>query len=218
MTFLLTKYGVAGSGKSILSSTAIEYLLDKYDAKPDTALAYFYFNFGTVKTHDVSVMLCSIIKQLCSRRPNIPSTVDSFFSYVDKGQRPTVAKLEEALCACMHGFSVVHLVLDGLDEVPTLLKQRKAVLNSLCRIMDKAPKNVSTMCTSRNEADIERSFSRFFTPSSGIKFDLADFRHEQKSDMAVHIDKVLSSGICADWEPDLKEYAKKKVLDRADGM
>ncbi|UKZ57639.1 hypothetical protein TrVGV298_011499 [Trichoderma virens] len=51
-------HGKAGSGKSILSSSVIKYLKDRYDEDPSVAIAYFYFSFSDHKKQERDAVMC----------------------------------------------------------------------------------------------------------------------------------------------------------------
>lgn len=59
--FLADEYSIAGSGKSILSASVIKHLRDNCKSDPGTALAYFYFNFGSLEQQSVAIMLSSLV-------------------------------------------------------------------------------------------------------------------------------------------------------------
>lgn len=79
---------IAGSGKSILSSSVMKHLDDKYLSDPLTAVAYFYFSFTDPQKQGVDIMLASIIKQILACRPSIPQSALKLKEYKVSGKRP----------------------------------------------------------------------------------------------------------------------------------
>lgn len=61
-------------------------------------------------------MLCSLIRQICCRRPNTPPSVEALKGYKEQGHRPDRTTLEQILVDTIHGFSQIFIVLDALDE------------------------------------------------------------------------------------------------------
>ncbi len=49
--------GFAGSGKSVLCSTAIQFALRHRRSDPNVGIAFFYFTFNDESKQDVSAML-----------------------------------------------------------------------------------------------------------------------------------------------------------------
>jgi hypothetical protein len=87
-------------------------------------------------------MLASLIKKICSLLPDTPQLVKRLGDYKTKGERPDTRTLEAALIASTSGLSLVHFVIDGLDECPVLGRQREKLLKSLHYILSNAPKNL----------------------------------------------------------------------------
>lgn len=146
---------IAGAGKSILSSSVINHPKDRYKEDPKVVIAYFFFSFSDLKKQNVDGMLASLIKQLYASRPDTPQRVESLREYKKRGERPDTKTLEIALIAIVHGFTAVFIVIDALDECPTLNGEQKILLVSLSRIILMLPDNVHIFCTSRPEPYIK---------------------------------------------------------------
>lgn len=207
-----------GSGKTILSSTVIKHLRDRHSPDPRTALAYYYFSFSDAKKQDVIGMLASIVKQLCARRPLLPQLVESFYEYKERGERPDTKTLEAALLAALDGFSMVHIVIDALDECPRLNNERERLLYILGRICKTAPPNLHIFCTSRKEADIDAALGLLLSPPQRVAIDLARVESELVQDIGLYIDSILASGDFGSWPNDLKIEARAVLIERADVM
>ncbi|KAI0451705.1 ankyrin repeat-containing domain protein [Xylaria acuta] len=215
---LLWLHGNAGSGKSILSSSVVKYLQDRYASDPQSAFAYFFFSFSDMKKQEVGVMLASLIKQLYASRPDTPQPIKNLGEYKKRGERPDTKTLENALIATANGFSSVSIVIDALDECPTLNGERSKLLGSLNRIIDAMPDNFHIFCTSRPEPDIKAAIS--IVPSSPSRADI-DLTAETRGvnyDIGLYIDSVFASTNYNSWPSDLKAEAKALLIERADGM
>lgn len=175
-------------------------------------------------------MLASIMKQLCCCRPDTPVSVNAISQYKEKGQRPDIKTLENALLDTMRGFTTVCVVLDALDECPFEsgpLRPRKILLDSLSRIHDQAPDCLHLFLTSRRESDINAKLrKKFLTEYSGISpnidLDLAGWKAQRaiESDIRLHITQTLKDEDFDSWDeaPGLKDEAISKLIENADGM
>ncbi|RFU81477.1 hypothetical protein TARUN_742 [Trichoderma arundinaceum] len=200
----------AGYGKSILSSVVVKYLQDQHAPDPSTALAYFFFSFSDLKKQKVNQMLTSLVKQLCSRRPDTPEPIENLSEYKEKGQRPDTQTLEAMLAPVARGFSAVHIAIDALDECPTLPGERKKILGSLRRIITAAPANLHILCTSRKEADIDAVLSVLLSPPwKAAAIDLTARLDILDGDIGLFIDLTSASEEYSSWPEDIKQMACK---------
>ncbi|KAL7924367.1 ankyrin repeat-containing domain protein [Trichoderma austrokoningii] len=215
---LMWLHGKAGSGKSILSSSVIKYLDDKYASDPLTAVAYFYFSFTDSEKQVVDVMLASIIKQILASRPNIPLSAQKLKEYKGSGRRPDTQTLTAALRDAISGFSAVYITVDALDECPTLNGERKKLLRVLSAILDKAPDNLHLLFTSRKESDIGTAMQRHSSRSCSYELDLLSYRITIENDIGIYIDTILATDDYESWPASVKTEAKNSLVNKADGM
>ncbi|PHH83481.1 hypothetical protein CDD82_440 [Ophiocordyceps australis] len=212
---LLWLHGKAGSGKSILSSCAIKHLRDQYDSDPQTAVVYFFFSFTDTEKQKVDGMLASLLKQLYARRPDTPELVSNLREYKKKGERPDRETLSKALVSTMCGFSAVFVVIDALDECPTQGREREKLLGSLDEILNQRSDNLHLFYTSRPEEDIKRWLNE--TPSLDT-IDLTADATGLDNDIERYIDSTLTGKNFSSWSEDIKTLAKKRLIEKADGM
>ncbi|KAK3896805.1 hypothetical protein C8A05DRAFT_48313 [Staphylotrichum tortipilum] len=211
---LLWLYGkdpAAGSGKTILSSSIINHLRERHSSDPMTALTYFYFSFSDNKKQAVDGMLASLLKQLCSRRPTLPSSVEGLLSFKERGERPDSRTLEHALTAAMSGFSAVHIVIDALDECPgpPLSRERSKLLGTLCRVATASPASLHMLCTSRKESDINAVLGSFVCADRARRaIDLNEVNAGLDHDIGLYIDSVLASPDFQSWPDEVKAEAR----------
>ena len=199
----------------MLSSSVIKHLRDRYASEPDTALAYFYFSFADLKKQNVAEMLASLVKQLCSCRPDTP--IHNLVQFKERGERPDIGTLEAALAATMRGFGRVHLVIDGLDECPALNGERGDLLDTFCRIVTTAPENVHILCTSRKEADIGDAIIPLLSPRANNSVDLSR-RQRHLDDIGLYIDSTLASRDYGSWPDSVKAEVRNALIEKSDGM
>ncbi|KAE8454432.1 hypothetical protein EG329_000054 [Mollisiaceae sp. DMI_Dod_QoI] len=210
--------GKAGSGKSVLSSSIIRHLESNHQSTPDIAIAFFYFSFSDSQTQNVDEMLCSLIKQICARRPNTPDSVQSLAGYKVKGQRPDRRTLEDALVATIQGFTGVYVVVDALDECPHQNNEREILLESIERIRGQEPENLHLLCTSRRLADIEEVLDPMASSGSAFTVDLSAYKEAVDRDIGLHIEKRFEDTSFKSWSDEIKLEAKAALIEKADGM
>ncbi|KAM0521111.1 hypothetical protein ACHAPE_002584 [Trichoderma viride] len=216
---LLWLHGKAGSGKSVLSSVVIKHLQDAHASDSSSALAYFFFSFSDSKKQNVNKMLASLVKQLCSRRPDTPQPIKSLSEYKEKGQRPDTKTLGAILTTVARGFSAVYIIIDALDECPLLDGERGRLFSSLRQIMAAAPAKVHMFCTSRREADIDSAMGTLLpSPLQVAMIDMTVRRNVIDHDIDLFIDLTLSSYEYLSWPESIRAEARKSLVERADGM
>jgi hypothetical protein len=123
----LCLYGIPGCGKTILSSTVIEHLLQHCHDYTHMVTAYFYFDFNDTQKQDPELMLRSLLCQFLQRSVAIPKGVDALFSSCENGQqKPSLhALLEVILFGSLQALPVRAVTcyqgacLFGLSPVPS---------------------------------------------------------------------------------------------------
>lgn len=165
-------------------------------------------------------MLASLVKQLYASRPDTPQAVKNLYEYKEKGERPDTKTLETVLIATIHGFSSVFIVIDALDECPTLNRERKTLLDSLGRITTATPDNLHLFCTSRAEPDIRAAISKILFSPSRAEIDLTSWQNRERldRDIGLYIDSTFESADFSSWPENIRAEAKASLIQRADGM
>ncbi|KAJ7637905.1 ankyrin repeat-containing domain protein [Mycena polygramma] len=116
--------GNSGTGKSVLSSIAIDHLFDyrlvkvanSHPATPSFGIAYFYFDFRDENKQLPENMLRSIIMQLSEQSPEPYSVLDQQFKSCQGGKFPTFDNLLAMLDTILSQFTGTYVILDALDE------------------------------------------------------------------------------------------------------
>jgi hypothetical protein len=195
-------------------------LKKRYDDDPKGAVAYFLFSFTDKRKQNVDEMLASLIRQLCARRPDTPEAVERLREYKEKGERPDTGTLQAALLSTTQGFSATYVVLDALDECPTVSGRRENLLDSLAYLTRSAPENLHVFCTSRKEADIATTLRPFLSSPVGVEVDLAIQRETVNTDIGLYIDSVFARPEFESWDrfPEQKVKARETLIEKADGM
>ena len=170
--------GFAGSGKSVLCSTAIQFALRHRRSDPKVGIAFFYFTFNDKSKQDVSAMLRALLLQLSSQlRDGHADLTRLHESY--KAGTPPLPMLVEHLQRLIQRFHQVYIMLDALDESPRN-GSRVYVLDALEAMRDWGVQGLHLFVTSRDEPDIRDSLDISVTQqvtmqNAGIDKDIADF-------------------------------------------
>jgi hypothetical protein len=193
-------------------------LKERNDSNPETALAFFYFSFNDTKTQNAIEMLCSLIKQICCRRPDTPQSIQALVEYKEKGQRPDRRTLENTLVSTIRGFSRIYVVLDALDECPFENGEWKKLLESVCRIHNQASENLHLLCTSRRETDITAVLEPMLSSHLNMDIDLSAHKEAIDHDIGLHIDNTFGVEPFKSWPGEIKSEARATLIEKADGM
>jgi Cdc6-like AAA superfamily ATPase len=207
-------YGIPGCGKTILSSTVIEHLLQHCDDDVHMVTAYFYFDFNDVQKQDPELMLRSLLCQLLQRSVAIPKGVDALFSSWENGQRkPSLHALLDMTRQVAQDFAHVYVVLDALDECT----QRSELMDMLKTMARWRLDNLHLLMTSRKERDIESSLEEYIKDEEalGLQRDVVDQDIQRYVQQRLHNDKGL-----AKWNKDaaIRQEIEAALMHGARGM
>jgi hypothetical protein len=207
-------YGIPGCGKTILSSTIIEHLLQHCQDDARMVTAYFYFDFNDARKQNPELMLRSLLCQLLQRSVTMPKGVDALFSACDNGQRqPSLHALLEVLPQVMRQSTHVYIVLDALDECT----QRPELMDVLETVAGWQLDGVHLLMTSRKERDIESSLENYVKEEDSIclQRDVVD------KDIQRHVQQRLSDDkSLAKWNKDaaVRQEIGDALMHGARGM
>jgi hypothetical protein len=207
-------YGIPGCGKTILSSTIIERLLQHCHDDASMVTAYFYFDFNDAQKQDAELMLRSLLCQLLQRSFTINKGVDVLYSACDKGQRqPSLHALLEVTSQVMQQFTHVYIVLDALDEC----MQRRELMDVLEKVAGWQLDNMHLLMTSRKERDIESSLESYVKEEYTIclQRDVVDKDIQRYVQQRLSNDKTL-----AKWNKDaaIRQEIEGALIRGARGM
>ncbi|KAG7415831.1 Vegetative incompatibility protein HET-E-1 [Fusarium oxysporum f. sp. rapae] len=200
-------YGLAGCGKTILSTTILDHLLQ---IDTHTTLTFF-FAFDDDRKQKREHLLRSLAVQLYHTGNEAAKRLDNLFTSHDDGRRqPDTNALSACVDTMIQIAGKVFIIIDALDECTA----REELLHWLRGL---ASSNAQLIVTGRPEADFQREIPRSFDGRNCVLLDKkdinADIRSyveatiEQKSDF---VDKKLSPSILGEM--------RDKIGNRADGM
>ena len=150
-----------GTGKSVLSSSAIEYFRNSHaDCVEDGGFAFFYCNRQEDDRKTAESILRCYLRQLRTTyrsQDDIRSDLRNALADAKRDSR----SLDPATClnqilASINLFPHTTIALDGLDECST--KDRETLLDGLDKLMKEATKPLKIYVASRTNVDITKWF------------------------------------------------------------
>ena len=170
--------GFAGSGKSVLCSTAIQSVLCHRRSDPRIGIAFFYFTFNDESKRDESGMLRALLLQLSTQLQDGHADLVRLYDSYKSGTPPSRV-LIEYLRFLIERFQHVYIMLDALDESPRD-GPRGHVLDALETMRGWALQGLHLFVTSRDERDIHEFFDlsaaqKVAMQNPGIDQDIANF-------------------------------------------
>ncbi|KAF1939184.1 hypothetical protein EJ02DRAFT_504930 [Clathrospora elynae] len=207
-------HGIPGCGKTILSSTILQNVLQHCNSDPGKVVAYFFFDFNDIQKQNPELMVRSLICQLSQQCVRIPTSLDTLFSSCENGQRqPSLHALLEALQQMMQEFPHIYIVLDALDEC----SGRAELMDILETMSTWQLQNLHTLLTSRRERDIESSLETFIRQQDFVclQSELVDRDIHKYVQQRLSDDKQLSR-----WgrDPAIRQDIEAALMEGAQGM
>jgi Cdc6-like AAA superfamily ATPase len=210
-------HGIPGCGKTILSSTIIEHLVDTH---PDQLLLYFYFDFTDAGKQTLDNVIWSLISQLYHKRKDTQKLLDSLFSSCDNGRRqPTCESLCKVFLQMIEEVKEVYIVLDALDECSTRKgPSSEGLLLWIQSLSEQKQGNVRLLVTSRPEHDIELVFRNQAQSKEDIVPLRSDLIH---GDIRSYVHTRVREGDgLKRWQsqPDVLNDIETQLMEKANGM
>lgn len=146
--------GIPGAGKTILCSTAIDFLQKNRDV--NEAVLIWYFDFSDDQKQLLDALLRSLLAQACELLDQIPPEVmDLFVTDKEHTRHPSLDRktLLDLMKTVFASFDNVMIVVDALDESSEV----SSVLGFLHDLKGTAFENVKWLVTSRQKQEIGES-------------------------------------------------------------
>lgn len=156
----------------------------------------------------------------------MPESVRKLRKYKSQDAQPPTGVLEQSLLDVMCGFSATYIIIDALDECPKLKGERRELMKSLNRILNRiitaeaaaTTSNYHIFCTSRKEADISIELSGHLSRPETAEIDLSSCKEEIGQDISRYIDMTLSSADFKSWPQIIRTEVKEELIKKSDGM
>ncbi|KAL9596235.1 MAG: hypothetical protein Q9219_005946 [cf. Caloplaca sp. 3 TL-2023] len=206
-------HGIPGCGKTILSSTVIEELLQP-TTQPNVHVAYFFFDFNDSSKQCVDKMLRSLIAQLWSTRHSSHGPLEILYQKCSQGtKQPSIKELETALKDLIDSHETTFIVLDALDEC----ENRGELLDFLENAARWKSSKLQVLMTSRSLKD----FQDFCEVELGNGSRLSIDEPNVNNDIRHHVHGVLQiDRRFKRWRnhPDVQSEIENKLMEKAGGM
>lgn len=210
---VLWLHGIPGCGKTVLSSTVIDQLFHVCQARPQSVVAYFYFDFNDSDKQSSEKMLRSLVDQLLIGNEDRFGAVEALFSAkMERNEQPTSRDLLIIFQKSILESEQTYIIIDALDECETL----PDLLDNLEEILQWGLENLHLMLTSRKEQDIEDFMEgldrcqKVSVQSSVVNSDIGLYVQER-----LRTDRKLKRW----WKwPEVQKEIAEALMSRADGM
>lgn len=205
-------HGIPGCGKTILSSTILQNVLDQYSEKSNSAVLFFYFDFNAPEKQRHEKMIRSLICQLSKHSDN-SMLQDLYSSCLDGGRQPTWEVLLITLHQMMTSLENIYIILDALDECD----DRHELLMNLEQIVSWEDVNLHVLVTSRREIDIDEAL----TPLSNSRNRISIQSTLVNDDIRIYVqDRLQVDRKLKRWQKDLnmQREIENTLMSKVDGM
>ncbi|KAK2756076.1 hypothetical protein FQN54_005483 [Arachnomyces sp. PD_36] len=203
-------YGIPGSGKSVLCSTVIEQLVGYCQQSPQTAVAYFYFDYNDSEKRSTNSLLRSLIFQLSTQCETMPqSLLEVYKAHQDGAKVAAEDDLRAILKSLLTTFHDIYIVIDALDEC----SNHRDVSQLLQSIQTWEVAQLHLMAASRQLPEIQESLMDLVTDKIWLR------ESQMNEDIVIYISDILATDkVLAKWPRSVREEVQSKLLAGEDGM
>jgi predicted ATPase len=200
-------YGLAGCGKTILSTTILDHLL-----QIDTYITLaFFFDFSDPRKQKLEDLLRSLAVQLYHTGNEAARRLDSLFTSHDDGRRqPDTNTLSACVDIMIQTAGKVFIIIDALDEC-TATEELLQWLKHL------ASRKAQLIVTGRPEVEFQSAIPQSFSKRNCIQLD----KNVVNTDIRSYVEATLEKKpdfVYKKLSPSLLEEIRNKIGDGADGM
>ena len=200
--------GMPGAGKTVITSTVIEHLWSEFRNDPNIGIAFLYCNYKSQQDQKPTDLLASLLKQLVQEQPFPPESVRSLYTRCNnKGIRPSLQEISQALHAVVAFYSRTFILIDALDECQIPDGGREKFLSMIFDLQAKTRANL--FATSRQIPSILEIFRGSIVLE--VRASDADVRKYVESYIP-QLPMFLSRS------PSLQEEIKTGIVNAVDGM
>ncbi|KAI3570622.1 hypothetical protein IWW34DRAFT_825064 [Fusarium oxysporum f. sp. albedinis] len=204
-------YGLPGCGKTVLSTTILDHLMNI----DDHIILDFFFDFSDTTKQTVDGMLRSLVFRLYKLGLSSSRELDGLFkSHHDGKDQPATKTLLGCLHTMMRGPIKIFLVLDALDESTTrveLLEWMKDVIST--------PElgHVRLIATGRPEAEFQREIPHLIGKENCLLLDKDSINTDIRSYVMARLEQ---SPEFAKWAscPSVLKQIRNEIGGKPDGM
>ncbi|KAF6824120.1 vegetative incompatibility protein HET-E-1 [Colletotrichum musicola] len=206
--------GFAGSGKSVLCSTAIQYTsrhhVGTLKAGSRVGIAFFFFAFSDDSKQSASSMLRALVMQLADQLQTTPPVLQHLYEKHRRGSPPDLGLLD-CLRQIVRAFGEVYIFLDALDESPQDT-YRDSVMETIADIRGWSEPCLHLLVTSRGAVDIRDGLQA--APSEIVNMSNGDVG----KDIAVFVTQFLQRNPRLQKWKSCHSQIEETLINKADGV
>ncbi|WYZ41181.1 hypothetical protein EsH8_V_000076 [Colletotrichum jinshuiense] len=203
-------HGLAGCGKTVLSSMVLDYLTKRNDH----LVLHFFFDFSDTTKQTVDGLLRSLVFQLYQSGVSSTTHLDnSFEAHKDGKDQPAAKVLLDIIYKSLTDQKGVYIVFDALDESTTRNELLMWIQDFSCR---PELSHIQMIYTSRPESEFLQVLPPLIGEYSCFRLEKGAFDADIGSYVAKRIQESDFSR--KNLSPDLLKLIQIKVGNRADGM
>lgn len=197
----------------MLCSSVIAETIAYCSLRANHHLGFFYFSFSNTERQSTDVFIRSVLRQLLLQRETLPNRVVDIWRRFGHTQ-PNLDTWKEMLCAVVEGNRETYLLVDALDECPSLSGERGKLLKYVRVLIGMKMPNLHILVTSRKESDIEDvlghigDFGPFSIRNAQVDHDILSYLKEEMSR-----DRIMQQ-----WPSALRREVETELGSKANGM
>ena len=201
--------GLAGYGKTVMTSFVIQYLLGAI-GRSHTNIAYYYFDASDTNSLSLRTFLASIVRQYCNRMASLPDRIlnefDTQQAKYGSSRQLEIEELASILDDLLSAQPSNTIVVDGIDE-----SQEQEDICVLLNSLAEADGLVHVFVSSRPEVAIRRQLTQFAEIQMSEAALEGDIGRYVKSRMKVEPRLARLSS-------QLKQHVQNTIQERSHGM
>lgn len=209
-------YGMAGCGKTVLSSTILSHLSN--DGKDWSKILYFYYDFADVGKQTLEATIRTLLYQLSRLSATSARAIRDAWEKHDCGSRQAdPEQLYKLFHAQLAQAGETWLVLDAVDECTTRNGSAIQGLLEWLKQLHCERDNLHLLLTSRPESDIETAIKAWTQQQAMVPI--------QGDNVSEDIDAYIEGTITHDtrlsrWRerPDVQDKIRTELSTKAGGM
>jgi hypothetical protein len=188
----------------IFSAIAVHHL--RSDRDPHIGVAAIYLNHMESDAHSPSELLKSLWRQLVLGKFISSAVQELYDEHYEPRTRSSIDEDHTVLCSIISEYSKVFILVDALDEYPTM--ERCLLL----RYLSALGPAVNLMLTSRPHIELDDVISHFTTLEiRATENDIREYLYGQIRKCSLLSKHIRNS-------PDLQDAIENQIVERSDGM
>jgi hypothetical protein len=200
--------GIAGAGKTVLTSVVINHLQSQFRDDERVGIAYIFCKFQKQHEQKTKDILKSLMKQLAQGRSAMPPDLALLYAkHKSNNTRPSFCDITTTLRSLAASYSKVFIVIDALDECQSSNSERAKLLSEMEILRSQCGANI--FATSRPIPEVVNRFSECSSLEiSAPKEDIETF-------LAEHMKRLSSFD---EWSQKLQDEIMTVISDAVSGM